>query len=35
MLQRNTLTSDSVYLIYNALNVYILVGSQVDPYLIQ
>ena len=35
VLQRNTLTSDGIYLLYNALAVYILVGQQADPSLIQ
>ena len=34
VLQRETLTSDKIYLCYNAQNVYILVGQQADPNLI-
>ena len=35
MLQRETLTSDKIYLCYNALYVFIFVGEQADPTLIQ
>ena len=35
MLQRQSLTSDGIYLIYNAFAVFIFVGSQADPSLIE
>ena len=35
MLQRETLTSENIYLIYNAMGIYILVGQQANPQLIQ
>jgi len=35
MLQRESLPSTGIYLCYNAINVYIFVGRQADPSLIQ
>ena len=35
MLDRETLVSDKIYLCYNAMNVFIFVGRQADPALIE